>query len=1430
MLQERSIARDDRLTALLASAWEETRDIVAVQERLLRAAREFFQAQICTIFTLNPSTDDLAAEPQVAGELLHPTGRAVEKPRQEGFTRHVLKTGRLLVEDLELQPEWKSTFSEREQIRSFAAIALGASPRPKPFAVLYIDYREPRRFDAAFEERLDQFAVQASAILQNAWFLDRYRTVIQLGQEINLELGTAENLFHLLVEHVSGILDTSYFFMLASYFGKAGTLDLYYRYQGEMDSEKGKAVAGACRYVVETGRPVFIRRFSEEAAGLPFQTEELEKNDPQDPESLIFVPLILRTVPVGVLSVQSLAPDAYDQEDFRLLELLANHVASALGSIRLFGDLDQLSLTGQLLTEQLDPDQILQRVVDRILEATRADLVVLHPYDQETGVFVDSPSFAGELSSGEVPAPASCRPVNIPYCTASLAQPLFLEDAASFAEPLGAPTGQTSEFQQREGIVSLVAAPLRVGSETVGALFINYRRRQLFSGAQRRVVRGLAIFAAIAIKNARQFGRRMERHRREHDVLHRIDRQLSSTYSPREVFETILEGANEILRAEHASILLLDRDRNRLQIACSIGLEPKSDDQIAFLEEGRGGITRWVFDHRELVNVPDVHTDPRWSHVYRRFLSATVSELDAPLLGPAEGEAGEEAVGVINFESTRASAFGPDDERFVRTLAGQVVLAVKKAQIYELAERRARERRSLIELTREVITQLDLEKLLNLICVKALEASHGAAVVLLLHDVRRGDLVIRAEGGESRHNLGRRLAMREGVIGTSARERKVLNIDPTSPEWRGIYLPIPSSQEMHSALAVPLLSGSRLWGVLNVESPSPGRFQQPEVRLMCAFADMAVLALQNAERYEAAETSRTRLEALQKVSQEIVRQSNDPDRVMQAIAAQAVQLTRSSVTDLDLYEGGQLVRTYLCHAGDPPRVERIELTGEDAPQLPRGIMAWVAENKRPYTTLGDAQDDPLYVGETDVHSEIAVPLLGDNHELIGVLNVDSTELFAFDENYHEFLSLFADDAVIAIQNARSHERFRVLLQVGQRLGELEDWSDRPEACRIVASEAAAQLHCLAVVRLLDGQTGQLVVVRVEGHGKVKPFDRMALTEGINGVVYRTRKSQLLRDTRNLGPNDPVPKLSDPDTRSLLITPIEIYPHYFGNLGLSHPHPDHFHPRDVMLIEGLAGLLAITLLRLEGIRDKRELEERSQQAEVMSWVGEASFSLAHRVGNRLGLIPTWVKDITTILEERRILDAEMKWKLESIATTSRAVLDLSASLKNEVSSFNPNERPVALPTSGLLEEIRRMLSDRNPAVTIRIEVEPGIGSIHAVRRQVMEILENLGSNAVEAMPQGGTLALRAANDGQSVRIEVEDTGCGIPEENLPKIFKLAFSTKGSSGFGLWSAHKWARANGGRLDVRSTVSRGSTFILTLPRADQRLEAEFAQRRRS
>jgi two-component system sensor histidine kinase AtoS len=120
------------------------------------------------------------------------------------------------------------------------------------------------------------------------------------------------------------------------------------------------------------------------------------------------------------------------------------------------------------------------------------------------------------------------------------------------------------------------------------------------------------------------------------------------------------------------------------------------------------------------------------------------------------------------------------------------------------------------------------------------------------------------------------------------------------------------------------------------------------------------------------------------------------------------------------------------------------------------------------------------------------------------------------------------------------------------------------------------------------------------------------------------------------------------------------------------------------------------------------------------------------------------------------------------------------------------------------------------IILQEEIEPNLPVLRLDRQRMQEAFWNLVNNALQAMPDGGRLTLAAKlQAGKEIIIEISDTGQGIPEENIRRIFEYYFTTKEKGiGLGIPLAHKIIQEHGGTIRAQSEVGRGSTFRISLP----------------
>jgi PAS domain S-box-containing protein len=240
-----------------------------------------------------------------------------------------------------------------------------------------------------------------------------------------------------------------------------------------------------------------------------------------------------------------------------------------------------------------------------------------------------------------------------------------------------------------------------------------------------------------------------------------------------------------------------------------------------------------------------------------------------------------------------------------------------------------------------------------------------------------------------------------------------------------------------------------------------------------------------------------------------------------------------------------------------------------------------------------------------------------------------------------------------------------------------------------------------------------------------------------------------------------------------------------------------------------------------VTEKNRLQAELQRAAQLSFVGELAAGLAHEVKNPLagiqGTVDILIRRRDRNDPEREALEG-IRHEVERIDGTVRALLDRA--------------RPRALsPKQTSLTELtfRAVNVARSQAIgaaahgrRVHVEFEAPAEDIvlEADAPQIEDAILNLIINAIEAIEGEGRIAVRisqqeAEDAGDEAIIEVSDTGRGIDEENLNRIFNPFFTTtKGGTGLGLPAVRRIARAHGGRVEATSTVGEGSTFRIHLP----------------
>jgi C4-dicarboxylate-specific signal transduction histidine kinase len=232
---------------------------------------------------------------------------------------------------------------------------------------------------------------------------------------------------------------------------------------------------------------------------------------------------------------------------------------------------------------------------------------------------------------------------------------------------------------------------------------------------------------------------------------------------------------------------------------------------------------------------------------------------------------------------------------------------------------------------------------------------------------------------------------------------------------------------------------------------------------------------------------------------------------------------------------------------------------------------------------------------------------------------------------------------------------------------------------------------------------------------------------------------------------------------------------------------------------------------ERTQELRDTQEQLVRRERLAVLGQLAGSVSHELRNPLGVISNAVYFLQLTIPDA---DETTKEYLEIISEEVRNSTKIVSDLLDFSRTRLPDREEVAVS-----ELVAQVLEKRPPPEEVEVitDIAPNFPLVFVDSRQIGQVLANLVVNAYQAMPEGGNLAISAQAEEGQVSLSIADTGCGIPPENMAKLFEPLFTTRARGiGLGLAVSRSLVEANEGSIEVESEMGKGSTFTVRLPLA--------------
>jgi two-component system, NtrC family, sensor kinase len=1025
---------------------------------------------------------------------------------------------------------------------------------------------------------------------------------------------------------------------------------------------------------------------------------------------------------------------------------------------------------------------------------------------------------------------------------------------------------------ERAGTRTCLFVPMLKENRLVGAIAIYRKEVRPFTDKQIAFATNFAAQAVIAIENTRLLN---ELRQRTDDLSESLERQKAtsevlgvisqSTSNLQPVVNTIAATAARLCQSDWAVIFKLEKDGKCHLVA-------NNDADLTFIQylknnpitPSRNSTTGRAVVERRTIHVHDVLADPEWARPDSQAIGKQRTLLSVPLL--REGM----PIGVISLARTEVKPYTDKQIELVTTFADQAVIAIENVRLFEAEQARTGELTESLQqqtATADVLkvissTPGDLQPVFDTMLAKATDLCQASYGTMWLSQ-RDGFRTVAMYGGLPpawveqwrsgtpyrplpNRPLARVAELRQPIQITDLREdQSYLEGDP---------LPVAAVEiaGIRTLLAVPMFKENELVGAIAIYRKEVRPFTDKQIALVTNFAAQAVIAIENTRLLNELRESLQQQTATADVLKVISRSTFDLKSVLNTLLEAAARLCEADSGTIALPKGKDVYQHVASYR--QPAALDAELT-RTALKVGKGSLIGRTALHRAIVHILDVQKDPDYELHTalkigDYHTMLGIPLLREGN-LVGVLGLARQTVRPFTEKQIELVTTFADQAVIAIENARLFEE--VQKRTEQLTESLQQQTATADVLKVISRSAfdlrtVLQTLVESAARFCNADKANVIRERngafysAESYGfsqelmeylKDIPIDAergtasgRALLEGrvVHIADVKADPEYTLVEGQRLG-----------DYRTILSVPMLREGAPIGVLTLLRSEIQPFTDKQIELVTTFADQAAIAIenVRLfesvetrtselaQSLEDLRTTQDRLVQTQKLASLGQLTAGIAHEIKNPLNFVNNFSGVSVELIDELRQalaganLDSKLRAEVSEIADTLQGNLDkvvqhgkrADAIVKNMLlHSREGSGEHRLVDINSLVEESLNLAWHGARAekqgfnITMERSLDPAAGEADVFPQDITRALLNLISNGFYAATKrsaegnGGdyepTLVAATRNLGDRVEIRIRDNGTGIPLEVKEKIFNPFFTTKPAgegTGLGLSISH-------------------------------------------